>query len=108
MFWSAAVTDPFKPVLAIDFHVADDHGQHLFMYVNSRYPIRHKDSSWRERRACCEILNQGRRLWPLPQEGSDNAQLFAQQARSGSDTRTVSTSPVRTQSRRARLVLFCI
>src|SRR5215470_10984941 len=78
MLWGAAVTDPFKLVLAIDFHIADDHGQHLLMYVNSRYPIRHKVSSWRERRACCEILNQGHRLSPLPQEGSDNAQLFAQ------------------------------
>src|SRR5499427_10005716 len=68
MFRSAAVTDPFKPVLAIDFHVADDHGQHLFMYVNSRDPIRHKVSSWRERRACCEFLNQGHRLSPLPQK----------------------------------------
>jgi hypothetical protein len=38
MLWAAAVTDPFKLVLAIDFHIADDHGQHLFMYVNSRYP----------------------------------------------------------------------
>src|SRR6201993_2178690 len=78
MLWGAGVTDPFKLVLAIGFHVAEDHGQHLFMYVNSRYPIRHKVSSWRERRACCEFLNQGHRLSPLPQNGRDNAQLFAQ------------------------------
>src|SRR4029077_13901228 len=35
-------------------------------------------SSWRERRACYEFLKQGHRLSPLPQEGRDNAQLFAQ------------------------------
>jgi Transposase IS116/IS110/IS902 family len=68
----------FKLVLAIDFHVANDHGQHLFMYVNPRYPIRHKVSSWRERRACYEFLNQGHGLSPLPQDGRDDAQLFAQ------------------------------
>src|SRR4029434_42106 len=78
MLRAAAVTDPLKLVLAIDFHVADDHGQHLFMYVDSRYPVRHKVSSWRERRACCEFLNQGHRLSPLPPGGRDDAQLFAQ------------------------------
>ena len=45
---------------------------------DSRYPVRHKLSSWRERRACCEFLKQGHRLSPLPQDGRDNAQLFAQ------------------------------
>src|ERR1700730_18501463 len=49
-----------------------------FMYVDSRYPIRHNVSSWRERRACCEFLNQGHRLSPLPKDGRDNAQLFTQ------------------------------
>src|SRR5215467_5207423 len=68
----------FKLVLAMNFHIANHHGQHLFMDVNSRYPVRHKVSSWRERRACCEFLNQGHRLSPLPPKGTDNAQLFAQ------------------------------
>src|SRR6266446_3637927 len=48
------------------------------MNVDSRYPVRHNVSSWRERRACCDVLKQGHRLSPLPQEGRDNAQLFAQ------------------------------
>src|SRR5579863_4853844 len=78
MLWAAAVTHPFKLVLAINFHVANHHGQHLLMDVNSRYSVRHKVSSWRERRACCEFLNQGHRLSPLPPKGTDNAQLFAQ------------------------------
>ena len=60
------------------FHVSYDHSQHLFMNVDSRYPVRHNVSSWRERRACCEFLKQGHRLSPLPQEGRGNAQLFAQ------------------------------
>src|SRR5215470_15734131 len=78
MLWAAAVTHPFKLKLAIDFHVANHHGQHLFMDVNSRNPIRHKGSSWRERRACYEFLNQGHRLSPLPWMGRNDAQLFAQ------------------------------
>jgi hypothetical protein len=48
------------------------------VHVNSSYPIRHKVSSWRERRACYEFLNQGHRLSPLSQEERDNAHLFAQ------------------------------
>src|SRR6266566_5433230 len=32
---------PFKLVLAFDFHVSYDHSQHLFMNVDSRYPVRH-------------------------------------------------------------------
>src|SRR6201987_2414772 len=74
----ATVTDPFKLVLPLNFNVGHDHSQHLFMNVDSRYPVRHNVSSWRERRACCDILKQGHRLSPLPQEGRDNAQLFAQ------------------------------
>ena len=51
---------------------------YFIMHVDSRYPIRHNVSSWRERRACCEFLNRDHRLSPLPQNGRDNAQLFTQ------------------------------
>src|ERR1700751_5583478 len=78
MLWAAAVTHSFKLVLAVNFHVANHHGQHLLMDVDSRYPVRHKVSSWQERRACCDFLNQGHRLSPLPPKATDNAQLFAQ------------------------------
>src|SRR6266567_8550818 len=74
----APVSDAFKLVLPLNFNVGHDHSQHLFMYVDSRYPVRHNVSSWRERRACCEFLKQGHRLSPLSQEERDNAQLFAQ------------------------------
>jgi hypothetical protein len=33
---------PLKLVLAFDVHVSHNHGKHLFMNVNSRYPIRYK------------------------------------------------------------------
>src|SRR5215467_14795478 len=42
MLWAAAVTHSFKLILAINFHVANYHGQHLLMDVNSRYPVRHR------------------------------------------------------------------
>src|SRR5580704_4048619 len=32
---------PFKLVLTFAFHVRYDHSQHLFMNVDSRYPVRH-------------------------------------------------------------------
>src|SRR6266851_5354285 len=72
----ATIAPPLKLVFAFDFNVAYHHSQHLFMHVDSRYPIRHIVSSWRERRACLEFLKQGHRLSPLPPEGDDNAQLF--------------------------------
>src|SRR6266849_7568958 len=72
----ATIAPPLKLVFAFDFNFAYHHSQHLFMHVDSRYPIRHIVSSWRERRACLEFLKQGHRLSPLPPEGDDNAQLF--------------------------------
>src|ERR1700757_2272713 len=108
MLWTAAVTHSLKLALAINFHVTNHHRQHLLMDVNSRYPVRHNVSSWRERRACCEFLNQGHRLSPLPQKEQTTPNYLFNHARSGSDTRTGSTSPVRTQSRRSEPVLFCI
>src|SRR6201997_1985255 len=74
----ATVSDPFKLVLPLNFNVGHDHSQHLFVNVDSRYPVRHNVSSWRERRGCCDILKQGHRLSPLPKQGRDTAQLFAQ------------------------------
>src|SRR2546427_12404018 len=32
---------PLKPVLAFHFHVRHNYGQHLFMNIDSRYPVRH-------------------------------------------------------------------
>src|ERR1035437_1091696 len=69
---------PFKLVLAFDFHVSYDHSQHLFMNVDSRYPVRHNFPPGGSGERAASSLKQGHRLSPLPQEGRDNAQLFAQ------------------------------
>src|SRR5262249_49745820 len=108
MLWGAAVTDPFKPVLAINFHVADDHGQHLLMYINSRYPIRHKVPPGGSGERAAKSLTRVTGYRRSHRREVTTPNYLLNHARSGSDTRTVSTSPVRTQSRRSRPVLFCI
>src|SRR5437870_13875035 len=79
---------PCKLVLAFDFHVSYDHSQHLFMNVDSRYPVRHNfppgGSGERSHR-----------------RGETTPNYSLNHARSGSDTRTASTSPLRNQSRRS-------
>src|ERR1700719_3376258 len=42
LFGVAAKHPPLKPELAINFHVRHNYGQHLFMNINSRYPVGHK------------------------------------------------------------------
>jgi hypothetical protein len=41
----ATIPAPLKLVLALHFDVSHDHGQHLLMHVDSRYPISHILSS---------------------------------------------------------------
>jgi hypothetical protein len=64
-------------VFVFDFDVSHNHGQLLFMYIDSRYPIWHKlllragaESVPRD------YIKQGRGLSTLPL-GKDNAHLFA-------------------------------
>src|SRR5215471_15906442 len=85
---------------SLDFHVGHDHGQHLFMNIDSRYSVGHS-SSWRERRACCAYLNQGRGLSPLPQGKTPTPNYLLKHARSGSDSQTASTSLLRPRPRRS-------
>ena len=108
MLWAAAVTHSFKLVLAINFHVANHQGQHLLMDVNSRYPVRHKvpPGGSGERAANSLTRVTGYRRSHRREQTTPNYLL--NHARSGSDTRTASTSPVRTQSHRSEPVLFCI
>src|ERR1700746_1670400 len=106
MLWTAAVTHSFKLALAINFHVTNHHRQHLLMDVNSRYPVRHNVSSWRERRACCDFLNQGHRLSPLPPKATDNAQLFAQPRTLGITPAASLTFPSATQTPPLRACLI--
>src|ERR1700747_1099263 len=108
MLWAAAVTHSFKLVLAINFHVANHHGQHLLMDVNARYPVRHKGFLLGSGERAANSLTRvtGYRRSHRGEQTTPNYLL--NHARSGSDTRTASTSPVRTQSRRSEPVLFCI
>jgi hypothetical protein len=58
----------------------------------------------RERRACCEYLNQGHGLSPLPPGKTTTPNYSLNHARSASDTYTVSTFPLWHRSRRLRAV----
>src|SRR6266480_1521828 len=42
LFGVAAKHPPLKPELTVNFHVRHNYSQHLFMNINSRYPVRHK------------------------------------------------------------------
>jgi hypothetical protein len=42
LFGVAAKHPPLKQVLAVDFHVRHNHGQYLFMDIDSRYLVRHE------------------------------------------------------------------
>src|SRR5438093_7578881 len=99
---------PFKLVLAFDLHVSYDHSQHLFMNVDSRYPVRHNfpPGGSGERAANSLTRVTGYRRSHRREETTPNYSL--NHARSGSDTWTASTFPLRTQSRRSEPVLFCI
>ena len=66
-----------KLIFVFDFDISQkaesqNHGQLLFMYIDSRYAIRHTLPSWRELRACRTYIKQGRGLSLLAQ-GGDNA-----------------------------------
>src|ERR1035437_10301681 len=91
---------PFKLVLAFDFHVSYDHSQHLFMNVDSRYPVRHNfppDGSGERAASSLSRVTGYRRS----HRGETTPNYSLNHARSGSDTRTASTSPLRNQSRRS-------
>jgi hypothetical protein len=74
---TGAKRTPFKLVLAFHFDISHDHGQQLFMNVNSRYPVRHQlllaGAESVPQLALTRVAgyrrSEGRR---------DNAQLFAQ------------------------------
>jgi hypothetical protein len=78
LFGVATKHPSLKLELAFDFNIGDNYGQHLFMNIDTRYPVRHNVPPGRERRACCGYLNQGHGLSPLPQGEDNDAQLFVQ------------------------------
>src|SRR5216683_7634800 len=68
---------PLKLVLAFAFDVGHNHGQHLFVNVNSRYSVSHNLPPGGSGKRAATYINQGRGLSPLP-SGRNDAQLFAQ------------------------------
>src|SRR5260370_1966081 len=56
---------PLKLVLAFD--VGHNHGQHLFVNVNSRYSVSHTLPPGRSEKRAATYINQGRGLSPLSQ-----------------------------------------
>src|SRR5437667_9249563 len=68
---------PLKLVLAFAFDVGHNHGQHLFVNVNSRYSVSHTLPPGGSEKRAATYINQGRGLSPLSQ-GRNDAQLFAQ------------------------------
>jgi hypothetical protein len=71
----ATLNAPLKLVFAFGFHVGYDHGQHLFMNVNSRYPVRHKVPPGGSGERATRYLIQGRGLSPSGGETTPNYSL---------------------------------
>src|SRR6266699_5695774 len=57
---------PLKLVLALAFDVGHNHGQHLFVNVNSRYSVSHTLPPGGSGKRAATYINQGRGLSPLP------------------------------------------
>src|SRR6266567_1005654 len=77
MLRGGAKLAPLKLVLAFAFDVGHNHGQHLFVNVNSRYSVSHTLPPGGSEKRAATYINQGRGLSPLSQ-GRNDAQLFAQ------------------------------
>src|SRR5258708_36065396 len=75
---AAAKQSPLELVLAFDFYVGHDYCQHLFVNIDSRYPIRHKLllAGSGERAAVTLTRVAGYRRSPLGK--TTTPQLFAQ------------------------------
>src|SRR6266478_7925557 len=76
MLGVATISAPLKLVLALDFDVSHNHRQHLFMYVDSRYPISHILSSWRGAESVPRVSLSRVTGYRRSPGGKDNAQLF--------------------------------
>src|SRR6266478_3807008 len=94
LFRVAAKHPPLKPELAVNFHVRHNYGQHLFMNINSRYPVGHKLllAGIGERAAVTLTRLTGYRRSPGGKTTTPNYSL--KHARSGSDRETASNSPM--------------
>src|SRR6201982_2213783 len=108
MLGVATKQTPFKLVLAFDFHVSYHHSQHLFMNVDSRYPVRHNFPPGGSGERAASSLSRVTGYRRSHSRGETTPNYSLNHARSGSDTQTALTSPLRLQSRRPEPLLFCI
>src|SRR5215831_8475126 len=97
----AAKLAPLKDVLAVDFDVGDDHGQHPLMNINSCYLVRHTLLLLAGAESVPSVDLNRVAGYRRSHRGDNDAQLFAQRARSGSDRPTASTSPLLLRPRRS-------
>lgn len=66
----AAKVAPFELVLPVNFYVGDNHGQHPFMHVNSRYLLSHTLILRVGAESVPSYLKQGHGLSLLPPRGA--------------------------------------
>src|SRR5712664_932937 len=76
LFGAAAKHPPLKLVFAFDFDVRHNYSQHLFMDINSRYPIEHS-SSWPGAESVLRLPYTGSRAIAAPPGKDNDAPLFA-------------------------------
>src|SRR5712691_3818216 len=85
---------PLKLVLAFAFDVGHNHGQHLFVNVNSRYSVSHTLPPGGSEKRAATYINQGRVLSPLSPREETTPNYSLNHARSGSDKPSASTYPL--------------
>src|ERR1700730_13362444 len=95
---------PLKLVLTLAFDVGHNHGQHLFVNVNSRYSVGHTLPPGGSGKRAATYINQGRGLSPLPPREHTTPHYSFNHARSGPDTPSASTYPLPVRPRRSNLL----
>ena len=102
LFGVAAKHPSLKPEFIVNFYVRHNYGQHLFMNINSRYPVRHKlllaGSGERAAVTLSRVAGYRRSL----QGKTTTPNYSLNHARSGSDRLTASNSPLRSRPHRSR------
>src|SRR5258705_1945556 len=97
----ASVPASLELVFVFDFDVSHNHGQLRFMDIDSRYPIRHKllraGAESVPEITLSRVSGYRRPLW-----GETTPIYSLYHARSGSDRRSASASPLITQSRHSQ------
>src|SRR5215469_9953204 len=89
----ASEPEALELVFVVDFDIRHYHGELLFMYIDSRYPIhRCPPGGSGEHAGTC--ISQGRGLSPFPQGERQRSIYSLDWARSRSNTYSASTAPM--------------